>query len=227
MANDYDDRLSKSYDQNDQNNRNPDYLTHMIHMNFVKSYESYKTYENKVGFSLLRTNQSELSPDSISDFLSKLLSMIIISTMDAFLESLPDSFRDIYREHWLTIRPGVKKGRLKDVYHFPISPADKIPGKLDEVLVNYQKSVKINVAFGYTMICKRTGAIKFSHPSNNALVFDTSQLVTLTRPSDASRIKDAIEREDLLEIARNSRVSKMWQIDEIVCIRFDVVRLSF
>ena len=49
MANDYDDRLSKSYDQNDQNNRNPDYLTHMIHMNFVKSYESYESYENKTG----------------------------------------------------------------------------------------------------------------------------------------------------------------------------------
>ena len=145
--------------------------------------------------------------------------------MDAFLASVPDRFRDIYRKNWSTIKTSVKKGRLKDVYHFPISPVDRIPGKLDDILRNYDKSVKINVAFGYAMTSKTTGEIKFYHPSNNTMVFDTFQLVT--GPSDANRIKDDIEREDLLEIARNSRVSTVWQIDEIICIRFDVVRLSF
>lgn len=145
--------------------------------------------------------------------------------METFLASVPDRFRDTYRKNWSTIKQRITKGRLKDVYHFPLSPADKIPGKLDEVLRNYQKSVKINVSFGYVMTCKPTGEIRFYHPSNNTMVFDVAQLIT--GPSDANKVKDDIERDDLIEIARNSRVSTVWQVEDIVCIRFDVVQLSY
>ena len=145
--------------------------------------------------------------------------------MDNFIALVPTRFRDVYRKNWSTIRQRTTKGRLKDVYHFPLSPADKIPGKLDEVLANYNKSIKLNVAFGYVMTCKPTGEVRFFHPSNNTMALDTFQLVT--GPSDVKKVKDNIEREDLLEIARKSRVSTVWQVEDIVCIRFDVVKLSY
>ena len=34
--------------------------------------------------------------------------------------NIPDIYKEIYRNNWNTIRTRVKKGRIKDVYHFPL-----------------------------------------------------------------------------------------------------------
>ena len=143
--------------------------------------------------------------------------------METFIESIPEEFQEIYRQHWSTIRKSVKRGKFKDVYHFPLSLTDKISGKLDEVLSNYDKHVKLNVAFGYIMRYLPTDNVKFYHPSNNTMVFDTARLVMT--PTDIMNIKTDIERDDLLDIARNSRPSTAWQVECLACIRFDVYRM--
>ena len=144
--------------------------------------------------------------------------------MDSFLDTVPIKFWELYRKNWSTIRQRTTIGKLKDVYHFPLSPTDKIFGKLDKVLENYQNDIKLNVAFGFVMTNILTGEIKFYHPSNNTMVFETAQLIS--GREDIKKVKENIEREDLLEIARSSRPSTAWKVEALVCIRFDVMRIQ-
>ena len=145
--------------------------------------------------------------------------------MDEFLQTVPEYLHDLYRENWFTIRKSCKVGKLKDVYHFPVLPSDKITHKVDEVLNKYKNDIKINVRFGSAMIHRNTGEIKFSHPSNNPNVFDTAKLVSQCDPKDVQRIKDNIGWDDLIEIAHNSRDSPAWRVEAIVCIEFDVTKI--
>ena len=144
--------------------------------------------------------------------------------MDDFVKNVDDSVKSLYRQNWTTIKQSVKKGILKDMYHFPISPYDNIPGKLGEVLKYYKKPVKINVAFGYILRNTETDEMKFFHPSNNTMIFETAQVVS--NQNDKIKLKNEIERDDLIEIARESRQSSKWVVETIVCIRFDVYRYS-
>ena len=66
--------------------------------------------------------------------------------MDSFLDTVPIKFWEFYRKKWSTIRQRTTKGKLKDIYHFPLSPTDRIFGKLDKALENYQNDIKLNVA---------------------------------------------------------------------------------
>ena len=142
--------------------------------------------------------------------------------MDTFISTVPDDLKEVYKKHWATIKPSVKKGFLKDMYHFPISPYDSIPGKLGGVLKYYKKPVKVNVAFGYVLRNTETDELKFFHPSNNTMVFETAQVIA--DQDDIMKVKNEIERDDLVEIARESRHSSKWVVETIVCIRFDVYR---
>ena len=144
--------------------------------------------------------------------------------MDDFLKNVADSVKPLYRKNWETIKQSVKKGILKDMYHFPISPYDSIPGKLGGVLKYYKKPVKVNVAFGYILRNTETDELKFFHPSNNTMVFETAQVIA--DRDDIMEVKNEIERDDLVEIARESRHSSKWVVETIVCIRFDVYRYS-
>eukprot|EP00116_Pleurobrachia_bachei_P019480 sb/3479742/ len=144
--------------------------------------------------------------------------------MDDFLKNVPDDVKEVYKKNWKTIRPSVKKGVLKDMYHFPISPYDNIPGKLGGVLKYYLKPVKVRVAFGYILRNTETDELKFFHPSNNTMVFETAQVIA--DRDDIMEVKNEIERDDLVEIARESRHSSKWVVETIVCIRFDVYRYS-
>ena len=118
----------------------------------------------------------------------------------------------------------LRRGILKDIYHFPISPYDNIPGKLGGVLKYYKKPIKINAAFGYILRNTETDELKFFHPSNNTMVFETAQVIA--DQDDIMKVKNEIERDDLIEIARESRHSSKWVVETIVCIRFDVYRYS-
>ena len=74
------------------------------------------------------------------------------------------------------------------------------------------------------MTNKLTGEVKFYHPSNNTMVFETAQLIS--GREDVKKVKENIEREDLLEIARSSRPSTAWKVEAVICIRFDVMRIQ-
>ena len=140
--------------------------------------------------------------------------------MDTFISTVPDDLKEVYKKHWATIKPSVKKGFLKDMYHFPVSLGDNIPGKFDNVIGKYKKRVKVNIAFGYILRSKENGELKFYHPSNNTMVFERAQLVS--NKTDETKLKEEIERDDLLEIANKYKPSSAWSVETIACIRFDI-----
>ena len=142
------------------------------------------------------------------------------------LNQIPEKYRELYRLNWKTIKHSVKKGILKDIYHFPllVDSDSEIVSKLKEVLANYSKAIKVNVAFGFILQDRVNKELKFFHPSNNTMVFKQPRLVNST--NDVTSILDDIEKEDLFEYARQQRPSTRWIVERIICIRFDIYRLS-
>ena len=141
------------------------------------------------------------------------------------LNQIPEEYKEIYRFNWKTIKHSVKKGIFKDVYHFPLlDDSDiEIVSKLNEVLANYTKAIKINIAFGFILQERVSKELKFFHPSNNTMVFNLPRLIN--GPNDVTSVLDDIEKEDLVNYARKQRPSTRWIVDRIICIRFDVYRL--
>ena len=41
--------------------------------------------------------------------------------MESVISQVPEVYRDIYINHWNTIKTSFKRGVIKDVYHFPIA----------------------------------------------------------------------------------------------------------
>jgi hypothetical protein len=142
------------------------------------------------------------------------------------LQNIPVAFREIYRKHWNTIKTRVTKGRIKDVYHFPLLTVEnnEIISRLQEVLTNYNRSrIKINVSFGFILKNRTTKELKFFHPSNNTMVFSGPR--PLGTPTDYQLLINDLEQEDAFEYARLQRPTTNWTVERIVCIRFDVTNL--
>ena len=60
--------------------------------------------------------------------------------MDSTLaQRVPDRYRQIYEQHWNTIKTSVKRGVLKDLYHFPLFTMNnnEIVSRLQETIGNY------------------------------------------------------------------------------------------
>ena len=146
--------------------------------------------------------------------------------MDSTLaQRVPDRYRRIYEQHWNTIKTSVKRGVLKDLYHFPLFTMNnnEIVSRLQETIGNYNGRVKINVAFGFILQNRDTDKLKFFHPSNNTMLFETPRL--LDNAGDYRRLVNHIEHEDAFEFARLQRPSTKWTVERIICVRFDIFKL--
>ena len=58
------------------------------------------------------------------------------------LQQIPDEYKEIYQRHWKTIKPSVKQGRIRCMYHWPLVAEDthnEIKTHLHEVLNNHDK----------------------------------------------------------------------------------------
>ena len=65
--------------------------------------------------------------------------------MDASLiDQIPQEYREIYKRNWRTIKPSVKLGRIRDMYHFPLinSGDNDILEKAKKVIGNIMESSK-------------------------------------------------------------------------------------
>ena len=139
---------------------------------------------------------------------------------------VPVHLRDLYQKHWLTIKQDVKKGRKKDVFHYPLFTTEnsEILEKSRAVLDVYKnKTIKVNVAFGF-IVQNVAGDLKFFHPSNNTMLFDNPR--PLRTAADISKFQEDIDHEDALEYATKQRPSTEWNVVRIVCVRFDVFTMS-
>ena len=142
------------------------------------------------------------------------------------IQQVPDQYKEIYQRNWNTIKQSVKKGILKDVYHYPLfSSGDvEIKSRLHVTLMNYSGKIKINVAFGFILRNRITDELRFFHPSNNTLLFDTPRL--LINAADYRNLEDDIEKQDAFEYARLQRPSTSWKVEKIICVRFDIFKLT-
>ena len=142
------------------------------------------------------------------------------------LRNISAPFKEIYQKHWNTIKTRVTKGRIKDVYHFPLLTVEnsEIISRLQEVIANYNTNrIKINVSFGFILKNRTTEALKFFHPSNNTMVFSSPR--PLSTPLDYQSLINDLEQEDAFEYARLQRPTTNWTVERIVCVRFDVTNL--
>ena len=137
---------------------------------------------------------------------------------------VPAEYIAIYRQHWHTIRPSVKQGVIKTVYHYPLVENSNLEIKklLEEILINHSK-IKINVAFGFILRQRSTDVLKFFHPSNNTMLFDTPRLIG--NASDRRKLMTDVESQDAYEYARLQKPSTNWTVERIICVRFDVYKL--
>ena len=142
--------------------------------------------------------------------------------MDEFVATVPAVYQEIYRRHWNTIKTSVKRGAIRDVYHFPIanytSPADYL-----NTVRAASRTFKINVSFGFIIRNRVTDELKFFHPSNNTLLFETPMLIA--NESDFTNLLDRVERQDAFDYAREQRPSTNWTVERIICMRLDVYRV--
>ena len=150
-------------------------------------------------------------------------SLNCLATMDEFLSRVPAVYREIYRQHWNTIKTSVKRGALRDVYHFPIAGYNGPSEYLNSVRAASGPRFKINVSFGFIIKNRLTEELRFFHPSNNTLLFDQPMLIA--NDDDFNNLLDRVERQDAFDYAREQRPSTEWLVERIVCVRFDVYRI--
>ena len=95
------------------------------------------------------------------------------------LQQVPEEHKEIYIRNWNTIKPSVRQGLIKDVYHSPLfsNSNDEIKSRFQETVVKYTTKIKINVAFGFVLRNRRTDELRFFHPSNKTMLFDTPKLL--------------------------------------------------
>ena len=145
----------------------------------------------------------------------------------AILQQIPDEYKHIYRRNWKTIRRSVKNDILKDVYHYPLFSTNnfEIISRLREVLINYRRKIKINVALAFILRDRITDELQFFRPSNNAMLFDIPGLL-INGTANHKQLEEIIERETVLEFVRLQRPSTGWTVERIVCVRFDILKLN-
>ena len=151
----------------------------------------------------------------------------IIAIMDAAeaVQLVPEKYRIIYQQKWRTIKETVKRGRLSDVYHYPLfeNNNEEIISKAEDMLSHYTGRIKVNVAFGFVLEDRTTQELKFFHPSNNTMMFPTPRL--LHSLEDFIKFKSDIDQQDAYGYARKNRPSTKWIVSRVICVRFDVYRL--
>ena len=91
--------------------------------------------------------------------------------LQSSLALIPAEFKSIYRTHWHTIN-GSKSGILKDVFHFPLitETDDEIESRIRTALSRYQRSIKVNVSFGFILKERTDGNIV--HLADNLVGLD-------------------------------------------------------
>ena len=146
--------------------------------------------------------------------------------LQQFIAKAQDHLKPLYKKHWHTIKYSFKRGIIRDTYHFPLLAGTdrEITTKLNTVLTNYKDPIKMNCAFGFALRERVTDELRFYHPSNNNMMFETARLIR--NPEDKKKLNEEIEQIDGLEYARAHRPSTKWVVDGLMCIRFDVFKLQ-
>jgi len=142
------------------------------------------------------------------------------------LQSTPNELKDLYKQHYKTIQTRVTRGRIKYVYHYLMTEQysrELVENYLSVIRQEHDNGCKINVAFGYILENIESRELRFFHPSNNTMIFDTPRLIQ--SDPDYKQLLGELERQDVYEYANTQRPSTKWLVVKIVCMRFDVYKI--
>ena len=140
------------------------------------------------------------------------------------IQHLPENLQKIYEKHWNTIRESVKNWRFRDVYHFPLFGNENMKTLVGNVVKKYTQNVKVNLAFGIILQDRTSEELKFYHPSNNSMMFDSPKLIE--KQSDIQDLLNDLDKVDVLSYARSQRPSSKWTVEKVACMRLDIFKLS-
>ena len=142
----------------------------------------------------------------------------------SLLENIPDEVKSLYQKHFNTIKTRVTRGRIKTIYHFLVTNHYDIKKYISRIKADQNGKVKLNVALGFILKNIESNELRFFHPSYNSTIFHQPQ--TLETEEDYKILMDDLERKDVLDFASSERPSTKWRVAKIVCVRFDVYKLS-
>ena len=143
------------------------------------------------------------------------------------LENVPDEYKALYIQNWYTIRTRVTRGKLKTVYHFLLTEnytSQIISSFLNVIKLENVRGCKLNAAFGFILKNVESQELRFFHPSNNSMIFDIPRLIE--NNNDYRTLLTDLDQEDVIEYGRSQRPSTKWHVVKIVCMRFDVYRIT-
>lgn len=143
------------------------------------------------------------------------------------LNNVPEEYKALYLQNWNTIKTRVTRGKLKTVYHFLLTEnytSQIISSFLNVIQSENSRACKLNAAFGFILKNVESQELRFFHPSNNTMIFEIPRLVQ--NSNDYNTLSSDLDREDVIEYASSQRPSTKWRVVKIVCMRFDVYKIT-
>ena len=129
-------------------------------------------------------------------------------------DKLSSSIRDIFEQHWLSIRTHHHTGqRVQDVYNFRIEDLNmnNMVNQMQQLFRNQHSRFKVNVSFGFILCHTENGELCYYHSSQNmGSLLDVPHLVN--NQGDFDAFLDKILVQDVLEWARQQQPDSKWTV---------------
>ncbi|GFO22473.1 Zinc finger protein 546-like [Plakobranchus ocellatus] len=159
-------------------------------------------------------------PDIVEDDLEGEAVDSIISLLEE------DGVREIYRNHWSSLRTYYREGPNHSHYTFRWDSQTKPSWQqwLRSVFSRQEKRFKLNLSQSFVLYNREADEFRFFHASkNNARVWDKPK--TICRFQDINMIVDDLKAVDTLEYARQQRLNTKWTVHSVTSTTFYVDKL--
>ena len=140
----------------------------------------------------------------------------IESPSEEVLANVPTDLISIVRENWRRIYSHTIYDRRLRLYNFQLISSDEnnLNRVLTEIHNRQNNQYKLNIAFGFILRHRITGALRYFHASRNTQVFQATRLVQDTNGLNAA--SDFLENDmDILEYAQRHRPDSSWFVEMV------------
>ena len=126
-------------------------------------------------------------------------------------DELSLAMREVYQEHWSSIRNHQRTGRVQDVYNYRITDLNlhSLVEELQQLFQHQTVRFRINASFGFILCHVETGELHYYHSSHNqGRLLDVPPIIT--NQEDFDNFVETILQEDVLEWTRQQRQDTKW-----------------
>ncbi|GFN95224.1 hypothetical protein PoB_002173000 [Plakobranchus ocellatus] len=137
-----------------------------------------------------------------------------------------DGVREIYRNHWTSLRTHYREGPNHSHYPFRWDSQTEPSWEqwLSSVFSRQEKRFKFNISHSFVLYNREADEFRFFHASkNNARVWDKPK--TICRFRDINMIVGDLKAVDTLEYARQQRPNTKWTVHSVTSTTFYVDKL--